>query len=142
MHGLGARVAFDDFGAGFTSFRNLRLLGVDMVKIDGSFVERLADSPDDQIFVRRLTELARDLGIETVAEWVQDEQAAALLAGWGVERIQGQLSGEATIEGRPGWCRPQAETEAAMRSIASASARSSAVSPPASCVVRTTSTLR
>ncbi|MBZ9939357.1 GGDEF and EAL domain-containing protein [Mesorhizobium sp. BR1-1-16] len=101
VHALGARVAIDDFGAGFTSFRNLRMLAVDLVKIDGDFVKRLAASPDDQIFVRRLTELARDLGIETVAEWVQDEAAAGLLAGWGVQRIQGQLSGEARLD--PPW---------------------------------------
>ncbi len=98
VHGLGARVAIDDFGAGFTSFRNLRLLAVDIVKIDGSFVHNLTTSRDDQIFVRRLAELARDLGIETVAEWVQDEVAAAMLAGWGVQRIQGQLSGDASLD--------------------------------------------
>ncbi len=103
VHALGARVAIDDFGAGFTSFRNLRLLAVDIVKIDGSFVQNLTTSADDQIFVRRLAELARDLGIETVAEWVQDEAAAAMLAGWGVQRIQGQLSGDASLD-EP-WCK-------------------------------------
>ncbi|WP_084639907.1 putative bifunctional diguanylate cyclase/phosphodiesterase [Kaistia adipata] len=97
LHDLGARFAIDDFGAGFTSFRNLRALSVDMVKIDGSFIEALPTSPDDQIFVRRLIELARDLGIETVAEFVQDEATATLLARWGVDRIQGHLCGEARL---------------------------------------------
>lgn len=101
VHELGARLAIDDFGAGFTSFRNLRALAVDMVKIDGSFIEHLAKSRDDQIFVRRLIELARDLGIETVAEWVQDEESASLLEGWGVQRIQGRLSGDAVLD--PPW---------------------------------------
>lgn len=97
LHDLGARIAIDDFGAGFTSFRNLRALSVDMVKIDGSFIEALPTSPDDQIFVRRLIELARDLGIATVAEFVQDEETAALLAGWGIDHIQGHLCGEASL---------------------------------------------
>jgi diguanylate cyclase (GGDEF)-like protein len=104
LHALGARVAIDDFGAGFTSFRNLRLLAIDIVKIDGSFVQNLTTSADDQIFVRRLAGLARDLGIETVAEWVQDEAAAAMLKGWGVQRLQGQLSGDANLD-QP-WGRP------------------------------------
>ena len=98
IHDLGARLAIDDFGAGFTSFRNLRALKVDIVKIDGSFIATLPKSPDDQIFVRRLVELAHDLGIETVAEWVQDEETAEMLAGWGVSRIQGHLCGAAGLD--------------------------------------------
>jgi len=98
VHALGARVAIDDFGAGFTSFRSLRRLAVDLVKIDGDFVRSITASGDDQIFVRRLAELARDLGIETVAEWVQDEASVRLLAGWGVQAIQGDISGEASLD--------------------------------------------
>lgn len=98
IHDVGARLAIDDFGAGFTSFRNLRALKVDIVKIDGSFIATLPQSRDDQIFVRRLVELAQDLGIETVAEWVQDEETAHMLAGWGVSHIQGHLCGAASLE--------------------------------------------
>ncbi|MCX5494312.1 bifunctional diguanylate cyclase/phosphodiesterase [Kaistia dalseonensis] len=101
VHELGARLAIDDFGAGFTSFRNLRALSVDLVKIDGSYVEHLATNEDDQIFVRHILGLARDLGIETVAEWVQDEESAALLAEWGADSIQGNLSGRASLD--PPW---------------------------------------
>src|SRR5205807_384210 len=74
---LGCRIAIDDFGAGFTSFRNLRKLQVDIVKIDGSFVQNLRRSSDDRAFVRSLIELGHALGLKTVAEWVQDEEAAA-----------------------------------------------------------------
>ena len=95
---LGCRIAIDDFGAGYTSFRNLRRLGVDMIKIDGAFVQNLTRSEDDRVFVRTLIELGRSLGIETVAEWVQDEQAAAILAGWGCDYLQGDLVGRATLE--------------------------------------------
>jgi diguanylate cyclase (GGDEF)-like protein len=95
---LGARIAIDDFGAGYTSFRNLRKLGVDMIKIDGAFVEKLVRSEDDRTFVRTMIELARGLKLKTVAEWVQDEQTAAILAAWGCDYLQGEHIGRATLE--------------------------------------------
>jgi diguanylate cyclase (GGDEF)-like protein len=95
---LGCRIAIDDFGAGYTSFRNLRKLGVDMVKIDGAFVQNVMRSADDRAFVQTLIDLARRLHLETVAEWVQDEEAAAVLAGWGCDYLQGALIGRASPE--------------------------------------------
>jgi diguanylate cyclase (GGDEF)-like protein len=94
---LGSRIAIDDFGAGYTSFRNLRKLGVDIVKIDGAFVQNIARSADDRAFVQTLIDLAHRLGIETVAEWVQDEESARLLQGWGCDYIQGRLTGLASL---------------------------------------------
>jgi diguanylate cyclase (GGDEF)-like protein len=93
---LGCRIAIDDFGAGHTSFRNLRKLGVDMVKIDGAFVENIVKSNDDRAFVHTLIDLARRLGLKTVAEWVQDDEAAAILAGFGCDYLQGALMGLAS----------------------------------------------
>jgi diguanylate cyclase (GGDEF)-like protein len=95
---LGCVVAIDDFGAGNTSFRNLRRLGVDVVKIDGSFVQNLARSADDRLFVRTMIELAKGLGIAMVAEWVQDEETAAILTEWGCDYLQGELIGRASLE--------------------------------------------
>ena len=95
---LGCRIAIDDFGAGSTSFRNLRQLGVDIVKIDGSFVQNLSRQDDDRLFVRSMIELAHGLGLQTVAEWVQNEEAAALLIGWGCDYLQGKLTGMAAME--------------------------------------------
>jgi diguanylate cyclase (GGDEF)-like protein len=95
---LGCRIAIDDFGAGHTSFRNLRKLGVDLVKIDGAFVQNLERCDDDRAFVHTLIDLARRLGLETVAEWVQDEAAAAMLADWGCDYLQGALVGLASEE--------------------------------------------
>ena len=95
---LGCRIAIDDFGAGHTSFRNLRKLGVDIVKIDGAFVQNLASSNDDRAFVQTLIDLAHRLGLKTVAEWVQDEEAAALAASWGCDFLQGKLIGLAARE--------------------------------------------
>jgi diguanylate cyclase (GGDEF)-like protein len=95
---LGCRIAIDDFGAGYTSFRNLRKLGVDMVKIDGAFVQNIVRSNDDRAFVQTMIDLARRLGLQTVAEWVQDEEAAALLAEWGCNYLQGELIGLASAD--------------------------------------------
>jgi diguanylate cyclase (GGDEF)-like protein len=91
----GARVAIDDFGAGHTSFRNMRLLPIDILKIDGTFIKNLARSADDRFFVQTLLQLARHLKIETVAEWVQDEETATLLTSWRVEYLQGDFLGVA-----------------------------------------------
>jgi diguanylate cyclase (GGDEF)-like protein len=104
LKNFGSRIAIDDFGAGYTSFRNLRKLGVDIVKIDGAFVQNLTRSADDRAFVQTLIDLARRLDIKTVAEWVQDEEAAGLLRDWGCDFIQGRLIGLASAE-RP-WQKP------------------------------------
>jgi diguanylate cyclase (GGDEF)-like protein len=98
---LGVRVAMDDFGSGHTSFRNLRDLAFDMVKIDGAFVRNVATSADDRFFVRTLIDLARHLSLEIVAEWVEDEQTAGLLRDWGVDYIQGALFGRAQATPTP-----------------------------------------
>ena len=90
---LGCRIAIDDFGAGHTSFRNLRKLGVDIVKIDGASVQNIVKSSNDRAFVHTLVDLSRRLGLKTVAEWVQDEEAAQLLADWGCDFLQGALIG-------------------------------------------------
>jgi EAL domain-containing protein (putative c-di-GMP-specific phosphodiesterase class I) len=95
---LGCRIAIDDFGAGYTSFRNLRKLGVDIVKIDGAFVQHIMRSKDDRAFVRTLIDLAKRLRLKTVAEWVQDQAAAEMLEGWGCDYLQGALIGLASTE--------------------------------------------
>ena len=104
---LGCRIAIDDFGAGYTSFRNLRKLGVDIVKIDGAFVQNILRSEDDRAFVQTLIDLAKRLKLLTVAEWVQDEGAAKMLEAWGCDYLQGALVGLATVE-RP-WLAARAQ---------------------------------
>jgi diguanylate cyclase (GGDEF)-like protein len=100
---LGCRLAIDDFGAGYTSFRNLQMLHVDMVKIDGSYVRGLSTSPDNQIFVRTLVDLAKNFNLETVAEWVGSDEDAALLETFGVDYFQGFHFGEPVIA--PDWAK-------------------------------------
>ncbi len=71
---LGCGVAIDDFGAGYTSFRNLRAMPVDVLKLDGTFCSNLAENPDNQYFVRSLIDLAHTFGMKSVAEWVERER--------------------------------------------------------------------
>ncbi|MBG0811058.1 bifunctional diguanylate cyclase/phosphodiesterase [Methylosinus sp. H3A] len=98
---MGIKFAMDDFGAGHTSFRNLRLLDFDFVKIDGVFIQNIIKSEDDRFFVRTLTDLAKHLGLKIVAEWVEDEATAQLLRGWGVDFFQGSLFGSAIVASSP-----------------------------------------
>lgn len=97
IRNLGAKVAMDDFGAGHTSFKNLRRCDFDLVKIDGAFIQNLARSSDDRFFVRTLIELARHIGIPVVAEWVEDEETAKILRDWGVAYLQGDYFGAAAV---------------------------------------------
>ena len=73
-------MALDDFGAGYTSFRHLKALTVDVVKIDGSFVRDIATNRDNRLFVRTLVGLAQGFGLETVAECVENKVSADILA--------------------------------------------------------------
>lgn len=94
----GLRVAMDDFGAGHTSFKNLRNLDIDLIKIDGAFMQNLPDSADDRFFVKTLVDLAKHLNIPIVAEWVENAETARILTDWGVDYMQGHLFGRAEIE--------------------------------------------
>ncbi len=93
----GARIAIDDFGAGHTSLRHLRAFPIDVLKLDGAFTQNLRRSTDDRFYVRTLIDLARHLMVETVAEWVDDDLQANMLADWGVTYLQGHLVGKAEL---------------------------------------------
>ncbi len=98
---IGASFGIDDFGAGYTSFRNLKALDIDILKIDGSFVTGVSSWRENQLFVRTLLDLARNFGMKTVAEWVDNEADAMLLKGLGVDFLQGYLIGKP--ETSPAW---------------------------------------
>ncbi len=89
LKALGCRFALDDFGIGISSFYLLKHLPVDYLKIDGSFVRDLPGSPVDQHLVRMMAEVARGLGIKTIAEHVSDEETLRLLREYGVDYAQG-----------------------------------------------------
>lgn len=103
----GVKVAIDDFGAGYTSFHNLKMLHADLLKIDGSFIPTLLESRENEVLVRSLIEISRVFGMKTIAEWVGDEATAAALADMGIDLLQGELTGVADLT-RP-WQAVEAE---------------------------------
>ncbi len=94
----GCRVALDDFGAGHTTLRHLQTLAVDTVKIDGSFIQNLAHSPENRVFLRHLLGLTKGFGLSTVAECVESAEDAELLRAEGIAYLQGYHIGRPTIE--------------------------------------------
>ncbi len=86
---FGAKVALDDFGAGYTSFSYLKELRADTLKIDGSFVVGVNTHPANLAIVEAIVELARNLGMKSVAEWAEDLATVEALSEAGVDYVQG-----------------------------------------------------
>ena len=91
---MGCSVALDDFGSGYTSFRQLKALSVDVVKIDGAFVRDLVDNPDNRFFVKTLLEFTQCFGLKSVAEFVENGETAKMLIDLGVDYMQGYYFGK------------------------------------------------
>jgi diguanylate cyclase (GGDEF)-like protein len=91
LHVLGIEFAIDDFGTGYSSLAYLRRLPVTAIKIDKSFVLGLGGTADDAVIVRSTIDLARNLGIEVVAEGVETELARQRLVELGCHLAQGYL---------------------------------------------------
>jgi diguanylate cyclase (GGDEF)-like protein len=89
VRGFGAKVALDDFGAGYTSFSYLMELPVDAVKIDGSFITGVATHPANLAVVEAIVQLARNLGMKSIAEWTEDCATIEALAEVGIDYVQG-----------------------------------------------------
>jgi diguanylate cyclase (GGDEF)-like protein len=95
---MGCRLALDDFGVGFSSFYYIKQLDIDYLKIDGSFIQNLLSSLNDQVFVRAMVEISRVFGMKVIAEWVEDAEVAELLKGFGVDFGQGYHFGKPNPE--------------------------------------------
>ncbi len=89
LHDLGCHIALDDFGVGFSDFHYLKHLPVDMLKIDGSFVRNLDKDHFDRIFIRAMADLAQELNIITVAEFVENADIVTALRELHIELGQG-----------------------------------------------------
>jgi EAL domain-containing protein (putative c-di-GMP-specific phosphodiesterase class I) len=89
LRSLGVRIAIDDFGTGYSSLAHLKQLPVDVLKVDRSFVCDMLADDSDRIIVRSTIDLAHNLGLRVVAEGVESEATAALLAQLGCDQAQG-----------------------------------------------------
>jgi EAL domain-containing protein (putative c-di-GMP-specific phosphodiesterase class I) len=85
----GCSVAIDDFGAGYTSFTQLKTLNVDYIKIDGAFIRDIIENPGSKLFVRTLMGFAKAHGLRTVAEFVENGEIAKVLIEMDVDYLQG-----------------------------------------------------
>src|SRR5205807_6740799 len=88
---LGVRLGIDDFGTGYSSLLYLRRFPVDFLKVDRSFVSGLGDNSEDGAIVAGVVGLANALGVEAVAEGVEQAAHAEKLVGMGCELAQGYL---------------------------------------------------
>ncbi len=89
VRSYGAKVALDDFGAGYTSFSYLKELTADLLKIDGSFIVKMNRHPANIAIVEAIVNLARNLGMKTIAEWAEDAATVQTLIEVGVDYVQG-----------------------------------------------------
>ncbi|NOY22862.1 MAG: EAL domain-containing protein [Acidobacteria bacterium] len=88
---LGVRIALDDFGTGYSSLNYLRMLPIDTLKIDQSFVQDVITDPGSRSIIRFLVQLSRELGLRIVVEGVETEDQLAFLKEAGCDEIQGFL---------------------------------------------------
>ncbi len=93
---FGCEVAIDDYGAGFGPFAYLQKVPFDVIKIDGAFIRDLPRNDADQLTVKAIVEIARGLGKQTIAEFVEDEDTRTLLQEYGVDMAQGYHLGRPT----------------------------------------------
>ncbi len=86
---MGWKFALDDFGTGFSSFSQLKRLPVDIVKVDGQFVQDMSIDPIDRAIVIAINDIAHSLGLETIAEYVETRETLELLQECGIDHAQG-----------------------------------------------------
>jgi EAL domain-containing protein (putative c-di-GMP-specific phosphodiesterase class I) len=89
LRDMGCSVALDDFGTGLATFDYLKSFDFDVLKIDGAFVRGLEDNHYDRKIVQAICDVAREMGLKTVAEFVENDSVAAILAKLGVDYGQG-----------------------------------------------------
>jgi len=94
LHALGCTIALDDFGAGLSSFAYLKNFSVDMLKIDGSFIRDITENRISESMVAAITQVAKVMELETVAEYVENDKTRELLKTLGVDYAQGHVTGK------------------------------------------------
>jgi diguanylate cyclase (GGDEF)-like protein len=91
LKNLGTVISVDDFGIGYSSLTYLRRFPVDVLKLDRSFIEHIADEVESRAVVKAVIQLGHDLGLTVVAEGVEDEDQLRWLQNWGCDAAQGFL---------------------------------------------------
>ena len=86
---IGVKFALDDFGSGLSSFGYLKDLPVDFLKIDGTFVKNMVESEKDRAIVRSINEVAKVMGMQTIAEFVENDEILEILKEIGIDYAQG-----------------------------------------------------
>jgi EAL domain-containing protein (putative c-di-GMP-specific phosphodiesterase class I) len=94
LKGMGCRFALDDFGTGMSSFAYLKYLPVDVLKIAGTFVKDMATDPMDYAIVDSINRISHILGMQTVAEEVEDAQTLAKITALKIDYAQGYFIAE------------------------------------------------
>lgn len=97
LRGLGSPIALDDFGSGMSSFSYLKALPIDYLKIDGGFVRDVCTDPIDRAVVEAIQRIGRVMGIQTIAESVENDETLHALAEIGVDYAQGIHVGQAAV---------------------------------------------
>ena len=95
MLAIGATIALDDFGAGYTSFAYLKDLPATLLKIDGQFITGLGSGAKSQGIVRAIQQVGRELGMQCLAEWVEDEATLQALVELEIDYAQGYVFAKA-----------------------------------------------
>ncbi len=98
IKGQGCQFAIDDFGTGYATYGYLRNLPVDVIKIDGSFIQNLNNNDQDKLFVEAIVYIARGLGKKVVAEYVHNQEILMILEAIGVDYAQGYYVGKPSAE--------------------------------------------
>ncbi len=91
---MGCRVAIDDFGTGYSNFTHLIHLNVDYLKIDGSIIQNIIKDRNAEIVVKAIVESACQLGIETIAEFVDSQEILKKVTELGIDYSQGYFLGK------------------------------------------------
>jgi len=89
LKSAGFKFAIDDFGSGFSSFHYIKKFPIDIIKIEGEFIQNLLEERVDRAFVKSILTIAQELKIETVAEFVETKEVMSSLIGLGVDYAQG-----------------------------------------------------